>query len=299
MALSLAEAELIGTLLEAMCYGMFLMLFLELLRVLYVRHRAGRSIKLLLVIALLIFSLITTDVVLQTNQVVEAFTDHMDVANAPVTYSITLSGHARMAKACIFMMLTLVCDALMVYRAFVVCESKYRTIALPSVLFLADIVLFAWFLWSYLNIDKHQTSLRTALIRIDYFYAVTLTLNLLCTVLISWKIWASHRKLSGSAAAGVRIMGVITIIIESAGVYSCILAALILTNALNTTVLCVILDPTYPVIGIIFSAVMNERVISKPSRRVSETTTPLPIRPSCPRESEARSTRTPRYSEER
>lgn len=33
--------------------------------------------------------------------------------------------------------------------------------------------------------------------------------------MISWKIWAIHRKLPGPAVAGIRVMGVIAVIIES------------------------------------------------------------------------------------
>ncbi|EKM51301.1 uncharacterized protein PHACADRAFT_263340 [Phanerochaete carnosa HHB-10118-sp] len=84
----------------------------------------------------------------------------MDVANAPVTYYITLSTRARTSKAALYMTLTLVCDALLVcwmrdevssahtsctkvYRVFVVCDRKYPIIVVPCILLLAAIGTFS------------------------------------------------------------------------------------------------------------------------------------------------------------
>ena len=68
--------------------------------------------------------------------------------------------------------------------------------------------------------------------QVDYLFAITLALNLLCTgkdelpteqlqprssfaspVMVSWKIWTIYR--SKPAAAGVRFMGIMAAIIES------------------------------------------------------------------------------------
>jgi hypothetical protein len=45
---------------------------------------------------------------------IEAFADHMDVANASVTYFNTLPLRDRLTKTAIYMTLTLVCGALFV-----------------------------------------------------------------------------------------------------------------------------------------------------------------------------------------
>ncbi|GJE85491.1 hypothetical protein PsYK624_015700 [Phanerochaete sordida] len=259
MALSLAKVELIGTLLEAICYGMYFILFVEVLRVLYARHRAGRSTWSLLVATLVIFSLITTHLAVQIARIVQAFTDHLDVANAAVAYFNDVSTNPTKAKSCIYMLLTLICDTLLVYRVFVIYGRRYWTLILPCVLTLTDIGLSAWFIWSlYGGVPYVRGSgiPNGALARFNYFYGVTLALNLMCTVMISWKIWTAHRRLPGPAAAGVRVMGVFVVIIESAAVYTCLLVALIALSALSSVELWLILDPLCPIIGMVFSAVM-------------------------------------------
>ncbi|EKM58153.1 uncharacterized protein PHACADRAFT_252236 [Phanerochaete carnosa HHB-10118-sp] len=243
MALPMATTDLIGTLAEIMCYGMYFVLFLQLLRVLYARHQARRPIVNLLAIALLIFSLITAHLSLQIHRILQAFTDHMDVANAPTTYYDTLSARASATKASIYTTLTIVCDAIMVYRVFVVYERRWSVTVIPFVLLLANIAVAAWYTWSVSQVNSLQP-MKRAVIRINCFFsAVTLILNLMCTVMISWKIWTIHRELPGPAVAGIRVMGVATVIIESAAIYSCVLVALIVTSTLRTTGLWTVLDP--------------------------------------------------------
>ncbi|EKM51286.1 uncharacterized protein PHACADRAFT_200106 [Phanerochaete carnosa HHB-10118-sp] len=253
MALPLPKADFIGTLFELLLYGMYFVSFCQFLRVLYVRHQAGRPILLFLTVALVIISLVTAHLVMQILRILQAFTDHMDVANAPVTYYfITLSTPAKTSKTAIYMTLTLVCDALLVYRVFVVCGRKYPPIVIPSMLLSAAIALFAWNLWAQLNSPQ---SVDGATARLDYFCAITLALNVLCTVMISWKIWAVHKKLPGPTVAGIRIRGVIVVIIESA-MYSFVLIAILVTSTLGAFGAFIVLDSICPIIGIIFSAVI-------------------------------------------
>ena len=47
----------------------------------------------------------------------EGFTDHMDVANAPVTYFSALRPWIRTTEVSVYMALTLVCDGLLVRLA--------------------------------------------------------------------------------------------------------------------------------------------------------------------------------------
>ncbi|EKM58147.1 uncharacterized protein PHACADRAFT_139808 [Phanerochaete carnosa HHB-10118-sp] len=173
------------------------------------------------------------------NRIVHAFTDHMDVADAVATFYHTLNKRETAAKVSIYAALTLVCDALMVYRVFVVYEHKRSTIVVPSLLFLADIALAVHYAWSLSWLGK------TPLIQTNLFYAVTLALNLLCTTMIAWKVWAIHRKVQVRAIAGIRIQGIVAIIVESAAIYSCILITLIVMSVLGSIGLWIniILDP--------------------------------------------------------
>lgn len=97
--------------------------------------------------------------VLDIDRVLNAYTAHLDVPNAAITYYNDLSVQRRLAKTSTYMILTLVSDAIIVriysalllpssilpylpsqvYRAFVVWGRSYATALFPFILFLADI----------------------------------------------------------------------------------------------------------------------------------------------------------------
>ncbi|EKM58143.1 uncharacterized protein PHACADRAFT_252218 [Phanerochaete carnosa HHB-10118-sp] len=154
------------------------------------------------------------------------------------------------------MTLSLVCDTLLVCRVFVICDRKYYAVALPSILLLVDTVLSAWYIWTLSQIGLVRPLKGVVVTRINYVYVVTLALNLVCTAMISWKIWATRKKLPGPAVAGIGITGVIAVAAESAAIYPFILIAVLVTSLLGTTRLWIIFDPMCPILGIIFSAVM-------------------------------------------
>lgn len=51
---------------------------------------------------------------MEIDRIIRGFTNHMDVANAPVTFYSTLSVPSRTGKTAIYMTLTIVCDTLFV-----------------------------------------------------------------------------------------------------------------------------------------------------------------------------------------
>ncbi|EKM58146.1 uncharacterized protein PHACADRAFT_206983 [Phanerochaete carnosa HHB-10118-sp] len=255
MAVTVPKADFIGTLLETLCYGMYFVFFTRFIRVLYARHLAGRPARYLLAIAIVIFLLITAHLSIQVNRITRAFTDNMDVANGPALYYSKLSKKESAAKASIYVALTLICDILMVYRVYVVYDRKRAIIAVPFVLFLADLALAVWYVWSGSHVSRSRLGM-SPLVPINIFYGVTLALNLLCTIMIALKIWTIHRKLPGRAVAGVRIQGIVAIIVESAAIYTCVLVTLIVTSIIHTIGLWIVLDPIPPIIGMVFMNVM-------------------------------------------
>ena len=86
-----------------------------------------------------------------------------------------------------------------VYRVFVVYERKYVWIIIPSMLYLADIgkvpslyawvwttnavatALSVWSEWTITAVSSEMVSLKRAQQEIEFFYTITLALNLLCT----------------------------------------------------------------------------------------------------------------------
>ncbi|KAJ7336887.1 hypothetical protein DFH08DRAFT_964846 [Mycena albidolilacea] len=83
---------------------------------------------------------------------------------------------------------------------------------------------------------------------VDVFIYLTLFTNLLCTGLISYKIFTVRRNVSGAMSSrsdGGVTSRIITIIVESAAVYTLLLVAQLIANNLDSY--------TPPTIGLVFS----------------------------------------------
>lgn len=94
--------------------------------------------------------------------------------------------------------------------------------------------LFARSAWNIAQSNSKNIAVKGQHRQFNYFYAVTLALNILCTskgvwstndllvtlialspAMISWKILAIRKNVPGLAVAGIRLMCVVTVIVES------------------------------------------------------------------------------------
>ncbi|EMD35416.1 hypothetical protein CERSUDRAFT_116183 [Gelatoporia subvermispora B] len=254
--LTVPKAELVGTLLEAMAYGAYAINFLQCLIVLRGKWVEGRPMTPMLVTALIIFALVTMHLVVDFIRAMEAFVDNSIQPNAPLLYFAHVNTSLNMIKTSVYVTVTLVSDALIVYRTFVVWRRNVYLVAIPFMLFLADIAMSAWATWSLTQVKLgDNVLLADVTLRAKYFYALTLALNLICTLLISYRIWSIQGGVNG-AVSGLRLSRVIHILIESAASYSALLIVLIIASATGTPALFIVLNSTSPVIGIVFSSVI-------------------------------------------
>ncbi|KIP04377.1 hypothetical protein PHLGIDRAFT_129530 [Phlebiopsis gigantea 11061_1 CR5-6] len=255
MPLTVATAELAGTLFECACYGMYLLVFFQCLKVFYRRYHDGRKVWYLLATAFVMFGLITVHLVLDLTRVVDAFTDHTDVPNGADIYYAGTDTPVPIAKTTTYVILTLVSDVVFVYRIFVMWGRNYFVASVPFAIWAADVALGVWSLQIFVKPGDTPVDL-AILLRFLNFYILTLVLNVLCTLMISWKIWSVHRRVEGQAVAGIRVYGIMAVIIESAAVYSGLLVYLIVTTVRASPALWIVLDSIAPLIGMIFSAML-------------------------------------------
>ncbi|OCH86138.1 hypothetical protein OBBRIDRAFT_783706 [Obba rivulosa] len=250
------KAELVGTLLEAMAYGAYAVNFLQCMTVLRAKWMEGRHMAPMFVTAVIIFVLVTMHLVVDLIRAMQAFVDNTVQPNAPLLYFAHVNTPLNMIKTSVYVAVTLVSDALIVYRTFAVWRRSFFFVMTPCILFLADIAMSAWATWSLTQVKfGDNVLLADVTLRAKYFYAITLALNLMCTLLISYRIWSIQGGVGG-AVSGARLSRVIQILIESAASYSALLIVLITASATGTPALFIVLNSTSPVIGIVFSSVI-------------------------------------------
>ncbi|KAH8100947.1 hypothetical protein BXZ70DRAFT_1007877 [Cristinia sonorae] len=256
MALSYAKSCLIGALMECIAYGIYFTYFTHSLRILRRKLVSGRLSIWLSATTIVLFVLITMRLVLDNKAAVEAFTNDPLTPDSATMYYTSYRG--AMFRTGTYIALTIVADIFIVYRVFVVWAHSYVMALVPALLAIADIVSGALVLRAIDNLDMGQDpngdSLSTPII---IFYSFTLGLNVLSTILIAYRIHLAQRQ---AHAANVAPSGTLkltmTIVVESALIYSAFLVAMLVPTATGSNVQFCLLSVMPGVVGTTFSLII-------------------------------------------
>ena len=106
----------------------------------------------------------------------------MSVPDSAAHYYDVVNTPLNLAKSATYVTVTLVLDALVVFRTYAVWGRALAVALLPAMLFVADIALAGWATWSITQVRPGDNIMAADVtLRVKYFYAVTLALNLFCT----------------------------------------------------------------------------------------------------------------------
>ncbi|KAK7682406.1 hypothetical protein QCA50_014611 [Cerrena zonata] len=248
MESSIASAELIGTLLEVAVYCIYATLIPRAYLALRRKGSHGLLTRYLYftLFASLLFN--TLHASISVGRVIYAFTTHTDQAGFAETYLSRQSSPLFLVKMVCTSVVIVLSDALIVLRTYIIWERSPRVILLPTLLLVADI---GHSVEVMVIIYTNNEFLVTP--SLMFFAAISWGLNLLCSGLIGYRIWKSRRILQTYfAATGGRLNNALTIIIESALVYSLISLASLITTVLGAAALFSVTDVTPPLVGIVF-----------------------------------------------
>ncbi|OAX34587.1 hypothetical protein K503DRAFT_868825 [Rhizopogon vinicolor AM-OR11-026] len=255
MALTIAMAQLLGVFLESLAHGVYLMVFKECIFVLRKRH--SRASYYLVGTAVSLFILTTTHLFIDVTRSIQAFTSNMEEPYYPTIYYNMYNTWMDILKSILYVSVTLVSDAFILYRLFIVWDRNYFIVALPFLLFIADIVSGA--LWVYtLTLPPGSNVYASAIaVTLKVFYSMTLVMNVICTSLIALKILMIHRRVASYKTLGSnQLSRAVSIIVESCSLYSALLVVMITTVVSESPVVFIVLELVCPVIGIVFSSVI-------------------------------------------
>ncbi|KAJ8596858.1 hypothetical protein M405DRAFT_877322 [Rhizopogon salebrosus TDB-379] len=256
MALTTAKAELIGVFLESLAYGVYLMVFNECMSVL--RKRRSRPSDYLVGTALSLFILITAHLVIDILRNMEAFTSNEAVPNYPSTYYGTWDTWKNIVKSSLYVAVTLVSDAFILYRSFIVWGRNYFIATLPFLLFIADIAIGIFWVYTLSLVLPNENVFVDALfVRVTTFYSITLSMNVICTLLIAIKILRIQRVVAPFSKANKdQVSRLVPIMVESGAAYSAMLVVMITTYTSASPAMFIFLNSMSPIVGIVFSSVI-------------------------------------------
>ncbi|KAI3602312.1 hypothetical protein WG66_011310 [Moniliophthora roreri] len=237
MAIGYSASCLIGALMESIFYGLYFMVFLQTIEILRRKLVPGPVFAYLAVTTIVLFVLITMRMVLDNKAAVEAFTNDPVTPNAAEIY-YTSFGNGAMFRTGTYIALTIVADIFIVYRVWAVWSRAILPTVAPFLLAVADIISGALFIQSIQELaagdspDGKSTATHAII-----FYSFTLALNVVCTFLISLRLYIQQRQSAEvKMAPSTNLNKLMVIIIESAALYSACLVAMLVPTALGSNV---------------------------------------------------------------
>ncbi|KAJ7309142.1 hypothetical protein DFH08DRAFT_899661 [Mycena albidolilacea] len=256
--LSYSKSALVGAILEDLAYGLYFSYFLQGLHTIFGRKKRGNFPIRLLITSLILFFLITLRMVLDNKFVVTAFTYDPITPYAADIYMQGF-GNGAMFRTGTYVALTIVADIFIVYRVYAIWSGSIFAAAVPSVLAIADIVTGGLFIQAIRELAAGDSpDGKNVATHAIVFYSFTLALNVISSFLISLRIYITKRQVE-DIAGGTSLLDLtttMTILIESAVLYSAALIAMIVPTALGDNVQFCLLSVMPSIIGIAFSLII-------------------------------------------
>ncbi|TFK94525.1 hypothetical protein K466DRAFT_649313 [Polyporus arcularius HHB13444] len=266
--LSLSEAAILSTALEAILYGLSLFMMFLTFRTL-LRNNDSRDLNwgmIAATCALLLLS--TSELGVNITRLYRGFiTRGPHLPGGSDQYFAGASDPTFLVKSILYDFQTAILDAVVIYRAYVVWQSVL-VIAVP-VLGWVGLIISCIGLNSTFAQTLTNTSARAALAKktgrwITAAYSLTLATNLLTTFILAFKIWTVARR-SARYQANSNLTSLLHVIIESGAIYSVTITIALATFVAKNTVVYVVLDMISPIISIVFSMIIARTGLARES----------------------------------
>ncbi|KAG2031773.1 hypothetical protein BDR03DRAFT_875265 [Suillus americanus] len=265
-SMSLSTAALISTVLECILYGFSVLMFIGTMWAMTYKRSMRDVNRPVAAAAVLLSVLSTAHIVLRIIWIEYGLVTYQGV---PAVYFSDVSQATHVIKNSIYVVQTLLGDAVAIYRCYVVWQAAW-VIILPSMLWCGVAVTGALSVY-----DDSQTGatgiVSTKVKCMEVFCALTLVANLSSSGLLAYRIWKIERNVSASRTTKATTTSIIRVIMDSAILYT---IALLVTA---TGALClgngpfVLIDMLTPVISITFYMIIIRIAIGKTNHSTSET----------------------------
>ncbi|TFK90719.1 hypothetical protein K466DRAFT_484278 [Polyporus arcularius HHB13444] len=258
----LARAELIAFFLESMIFGAFTVLYaIAIWILLYREKKRSKSTlnKMLFGTSTLMWVLSVTHLCIDVVRAVQGFVDEGGKPDGTLNFYSDLANPTHVAKNVIYITMTIVGDTFVTYRLYIVWNRAWWIVVLPGLLLLATAVS-GYGACVEIGMVKGQGAIFAENLQpwIRAFFSISLTTNILATLLIAARIVYSNRRVKHfrAAAAATSHWEVVETLIQSAAVYSAALASLLGTYLAGSNAQYVCLDALQPLIGVVFTLII-------------------------------------------
>ncbi|KAF7798028.1 hypothetical protein EIP86_009240 [Pleurotus ostreatoroseus] len=224
------DAELLGLYMLLITYGVYLVVFYQSILTFRRKSIQGSPVSLWLQGATwLIFIIATFHLVTSGIRAWQAFSFKPGNVSNAVQVFRGVASLPSLLKNGSYIGQTILTDAIMVYRTYVVWGLSWTVVVVPICILCADIAIGTWSMWTLAHTGVNGDPIvAEVVVRVKYFYIVTLALNVLCAGLIAWRIWSiesearnvTGRDAKDGHAQDILPLGkIINIIVESGKKY--------------------------------------------------------------------------------
>ncbi|KAI0760067.1 hypothetical protein C8Q74DRAFT_1208800 [Fomes fomentarius] len=160
-----------------------------------------------------------------------------------------------MIKNTVTIVLAIISDCIMVYRTYIVYNMNWLVIVAPVGLLLGDIGVGILASWTLAQTATGGNLIQTEVSRrFTQFFIITFCLNVICAILVCWKIRDVTSQVASTRVRGDRTTSrVFGVVIETAAFYCAHLTALIVSDGIGSNVFFIFLDSLPPVTALVFT----------------------------------------------
>ncbi|KAF6751850.1 hypothetical protein DFP72DRAFT_850364 [Ephemerocybe angulata] len=236
---------LVGFWLNAMFYGIYLVLFIAAISVSLKSKRQGWAFSNVLFWSMIyMFVLITV------------YASYARVITTPpVAYYHDISQWDNYMFGLIVTLLTWHADFLVIYRCFIIWGRNVWVITVPIMIFIISLVINTMFLtWAA---NPNAIPEKAALTILDMIYPINLSQNILTTGLIAYRIYSQHRRSQNAGVfrnsrGRINLLTILRIVIESAAIFTVQQFILLILLLVKSPGQVIFHGTTVPSIGIVF-----------------------------------------------
>ncbi|KAI0028901.1 hypothetical protein K488DRAFT_57565 [Vararia minispora EC-137] len=261
MTIALVPAELAGTAVETLLFGVYLVTFAMCMHVLFSdRHRQTSGLAVLIspmtLASLFLFASIVSHWVLDIVRLFDAFI--YGRKGSPLAFYAYIRDGKNVVKTALYIAQVIVVDMIMVYRLFHVYQRSWRICVFPIVTITTSAVSGAGITWQFSRLDPGVDIFTSECGR---WIATAFSSTLLCGIFISTPVLAhvdqQDEPVRNMQATSIRFFFLLVhIVVESAAIYTACTLVTFVSYLAHSNLQFPSLDASSPVIGIVFCLII-------------------------------------------
>ncbi|KAG2072010.1 hypothetical protein BDR04DRAFT_1097255 [Suillus decipiens] len=264
MSFSLDTAAIISTSLESILYGFSVLMFIGTMWALTYKRSMRDINRPVAAAAVLLLILSTAHVILGILWTEYGLVTYRDTyQGGPASYFADVSQKIFVVKNSIYVLQTLLGDAVAIYRCYVVWQAAW-VIILPSILWCGVAATGALSVYGDSQTSSAGVSSTEVTVEcMGAFCGLTLAANLTSSGLLAYRIWKIERNASASRTTRVMTTSIIRVVMDSAVLYTTALLCTVAGSLCSGSGPFVLIDMLTPIISITFYMVIIRIAIGK------------------------------------